>query len=499
MTGWALVYLLHVEEGFRHLLGGGGGDVVDALNISLVTLTTLDFADITPEGRLAPARQPARGAARLRSPQRKRLVAAVDLSRPLAAALAGLRGEPARAVGGGDRQERGRPGAGGQERAQHGLGGLVAVERDFVNFPITYYFVEADERFSLAAAAPHLLELAERGAAEDRPEAVRWRASMLGEAFGDLAATTWPAASTAAPATPAAELLRLRPRSAAGFLAQLEGDGRAGQATPSRPTRARRPRRASRGLRRDGRHWPSRPRDGRPGARSEAAPRGVVPSSAVTVTSPCSRPRGRARPPPLPAAAARSRSETTPQGRSPLEVEHDDAVDAVRRHHARDLPQRGIRAAADHAEPHRVENGGLLELGGLERGEWDRVWFRSGSWSQPTAARRGRHRGLPPIGLSSPHGAARAGGLRSSERCPRSRRRALGGPVAWRSRAWSPSRSWRCNVAPPGSRARTRRGGGRRAAIRAAAAVRRAAPAPDTRSSRGGSLRQPRRRSARAT
>jgi hypothetical protein len=40
---------------------------------------------------------------------------------------------------------------------------LIAVERDFVSFPITYYFVEPDPRFSLAATAPYLVELAERG------------------------------------------------------------------------------------------------------------------------------------------------------------------------------------------------------------------------------------------------------------------------------------------------------------------------------------------------
>jgi hypothetical protein len=43
---------------------------------------------------------------------------------------------------------------------------LVAVERDFVSFPIAYYFVERDKRFALASAMPTLLELAEQGRAE---------------------------------------------------------------------------------------------------------------------------------------------------------------------------------------------------------------------------------------------------------------------------------------------------------------------------------------------
>jgi hypothetical protein len=40
---------------------------------------------------------------------------------------------------------------------------LIAVERDLVSFPITYYFAEADGRFSLAGAALYMLELADSG------------------------------------------------------------------------------------------------------------------------------------------------------------------------------------------------------------------------------------------------------------------------------------------------------------------------------------------------
>ena len=59
-----------------------------------------------------------------------------------------------------------------------------------MNFPISYYFAEADARFSLPRSAPYLLELARRGAEQGQPEPVRLRATMLLEALDDLARTS---------------------------------------------------------------------------------------------------------------------------------------------------------------------------------------------------------------------------------------------------------------------------------------------------------------------
>ena len=64
------------------------------------------------------------------------------------------------------------------------------MERDLVSFPISYYFAEEDERFSLAASGRYLLELVRRGNSEGRPEHVRLRANLLGKAIDDLATTT---------------------------------------------------------------------------------------------------------------------------------------------------------------------------------------------------------------------------------------------------------------------------------------------------------------------
>ncbi|MBN1529375.1 MAG: two pore domain potassium channel family protein [Thermoleophilaceae bacterium] len=191
VTGWALVYLPHVDDGFRVAGRAGGGDLVDALNISLVTLTTLGFGDVTPEAawlRLVNPLEALLGFGLLSASVSWLLLTYPVLSRrrSLAYEVSLLRRQ---------QEETGAsvveldPAVAERVFAEL-TSRLVAVERDFVNFPITYYFVEADERFSLAAAAPHLLDLAERGSAQGRPEPVRLRARLLGEALGDLAATT---------------------------------------------------------------------------------------------------------------------------------------------------------------------------------------------------------------------------------------------------------------------------------------------------------------------
>jgi hypothetical protein len=58
-----------------------------------------------------------------------------------------------------------------------------------VNFPVTYYFAEQDERFSLGVAMPYLIDLAERGRDPSVPARVRLRAAVLRDAIDDFAAT----------------------------------------------------------------------------------------------------------------------------------------------------------------------------------------------------------------------------------------------------------------------------------------------------------------------
>ena len=50
IAGWTLVFLPHVPEGFQQATAGGAdSELVEAVNISLVTLTTLGFGDVTPD------------------------------------------------------------------------------------------------------------------------------------------------------------------------------------------------------------------------------------------------------------------------------------------------------------------------------------------------------------------------------------------------------------------------------------------------------------------
>lgn len=191
VVGWALVFLPHVDDSFRVAPGVEGGDAVHALNISLVTLTTLGFGDLTPRTewlRIITPLEALLGFGLLSASVSWLLLVYPVLSRrrSLAYEVSLLRREE---------EDTGvslidlDP-----ESAERVLAELtsrlIAVERDLVNFPVTYYFVEADPRFSLAATAPYLLDLADRGSAEPVPNRLRLRARLLAEALGDLAATS---------------------------------------------------------------------------------------------------------------------------------------------------------------------------------------------------------------------------------------------------------------------------------------------------------------------
>jgi hypothetical protein len=190
ILGWALVFLPQLD-GFRIEGDARGGDLVDALNVSLVSLTTLGFGDAVPEAawlRIVTPLEALLGFGLLSASvswlllihpvlaRRRSLAYEVNLLRREEAetgvALVDLAPESA-------------------ERVYAELTArLIAVERDLVSFPITYYFVESDSRFSLPAAGSHLVELAERGMRDTAPAPVRLRARLLQEALEDLAATT---------------------------------------------------------------------------------------------------------------------------------------------------------------------------------------------------------------------------------------------------------------------------------------------------------------------
>jgi hypothetical protein len=188
LLGWTLVFLPHMPGSF-HFTSAQTSDFVDAAYVSLVTLTTLGLGDVVPDVawlRLLAPLEALLGFGLLTASiswllgiwpviaRRRALAYEVNVLRK-AEADAGVSLLDA----GADTAER---------ICAELTSRLVAVERDFGMFPITYYFAEADERFSLPVALPYLWELATEGAAEGRPDNVRLRAQMLGEAVADFAA-----------------------------------------------------------------------------------------------------------------------------------------------------------------------------------------------------------------------------------------------------------------------------------------------------------------------
>jgi Ion channel len=191
IVGWALVFLPHVDGGFRVPASAAGGDLVDALNISLVTLTTVGFGDATPEAgwlRLVTPMEALLGFGLLSASVSWLLLVYPVLARrrSLAYEVSLLRREE---------EETGvnvldlEP-----EVAERVLADLtsrlIAAERDLVNFPVTYYFVESDERFSLAATVSYLVALTERASGAGMSERVQLRGHLLAEALGDLGTTS---------------------------------------------------------------------------------------------------------------------------------------------------------------------------------------------------------------------------------------------------------------------------------------------------------------------
>jgi hypothetical protein len=190
VVGWALIYWPHLPQGFSfNQSTAPSGNFVEALHISLVTLTTLGFGDVTPHAaglRLVVPLEGLLGFGLLSASISWLLLIYPVLSRRRSLAYEITLLRESEGVPGGS-VERLEPEA--LERLYTELTSrLVAVERDLVSFPISYYFAEEDARFSLAASAPYLLELVDHAASREQA-GVRLRAALLRQAIDDLATT----------------------------------------------------------------------------------------------------------------------------------------------------------------------------------------------------------------------------------------------------------------------------------------------------------------------
>jgi len=84
---------------------------------------------------------------------------------------------------------------------------LISIQGDLVQFPITYYFHNMDEKFSPPVAVPYLARLAEQADSADHPPQVRMRVAMLADALEDFS-TTIGSGFLGMPSAPTAEVLQ---------------------------------------------------------------------------------------------------------------------------------------------------------------------------------------------------------------------------------------------------------------------------------------------------
>jgi Ion channel len=192
-VGWALVFWPHLTQGFLmapELSPSDQQSFVDALYLSLVTLTTLGYGDITPTSDWLKVLVPLEalvgfGLLTASLSWVISLYPAFSRHRSLAHEVSLVR-EAESETGIGVRQMDALA-------AEQMLGSLttqlIGVQTDLIHFPISYYFRSSKERFELSAAMPSLLRLAREGDSADCAPGVRMRASMLRGAIEDFSDT----------------------------------------------------------------------------------------------------------------------------------------------------------------------------------------------------------------------------------------------------------------------------------------------------------------------
>jgi Ion channel len=192
-VGWAFVFWPHLMGGFLlapGLSSSAQGGFVDALYLSLVTLTTLGYGDITPTSGWLKVLVPLEalvgfGLLTASLSWVVSLYPAFSRHRSLAHEVSLVR------------KAESETGIGVRKMdplaAEQMLGSLItqliAVQTDLIHFPISYYFRSSKERFELSTAMPCLLRLAQEGDSADCAPGVRMRASMLRGAIEDFSDT----------------------------------------------------------------------------------------------------------------------------------------------------------------------------------------------------------------------------------------------------------------------------------------------------------------------
>lgn len=187
VCAWALVYWPFIPDGFVFSAGpmvGNAGEALDALYISLVTISTLGFGDVVPELawlRMVVPLEAIFGFALLTVAVSwiLQVYPALTRRRALAIHLALLRHSGASSIQ--QNVEEGSSAALLQSMA----GSIIAVRVDLTQYSETYYFRDEPDS-SLAATVGFAVELARIGAASVRAD-IRFAAMILDYALTDLA------------------------------------------------------------------------------------------------------------------------------------------------------------------------------------------------------------------------------------------------------------------------------------------------------------------------
>lgn len=188
VVGWTLVYLAHMPQGFYFgsaLRPGQSSDALAALYLSLVTVVTLGFGDITPADpvlRLLTPFEALVGFVLLTAAISwiLQIYPALGRRRSVAKRLSILKSTQAsEVVTDADPDVASR-------MLDAVTDGLIEAEMDLMQYAESYYFLEDEEDLSLAVTLPYALELAEAGG-DSASREVRLAADMLTTAVESLA------------------------------------------------------------------------------------------------------------------------------------------------------------------------------------------------------------------------------------------------------------------------------------------------------------------------
>lgn len=191
LVGAALIMLPHLPDQFVFAAGidpSEQGSFWDAIYLSLVSLTSLGYGDVVPTGELLRLLGPLQALFGLGI-----LTASISWIISIYRATSDAR-SLAREVGLACEAEE-RTGLSLADLPSEAVtvfdrlvASLTAVRRDFIQFPIAYYFHGRDPGSELPVALAYLLPTIEACLGEDRPDQLRLQATRLQMAVDELAA-----------------------------------------------------------------------------------------------------------------------------------------------------------------------------------------------------------------------------------------------------------------------------------------------------------------------